>query len=1382
MKTKLHSHRKFVVAVSIFGIATLASPMLHAQITRTWRGDGNQGFPTAIWGGLANWVGNTPADGANNTALFGVTFNNGYSVINNVSRNLGYITYDDPDTANVQDFIIRLNMPADNTLNLTVTTGQPAITVANAGHTLIYEPRFLGTQGFAKNGPGRLVLSNPNSTYTGPLNVNGGILEFGGGVFTVTKGTDARTTVPNTSDFNVGTAGRVGNGNYAGAITIAAGAEFFYNSTSDTILTGNISGDGILKKGRSGILTLSGANTYTGGTTVTGGALLAPAPGSLPGYDASGKVVFDGGTIGVRMGGSGWTEAQVDSLLAHATKNAGALGIDTTNGDLDQWEAFTTTTLGATLGLAKLGGNQLTLNLANDYTGPTIVRQGVLALEAPGTLGSGTNDLLLQGGGLDLGGQSVSVGDLVLSAAAASGHTLGNGSITAASYAVSNTSGNAVLSANLLANGAIGLTKTGAGIATLAGTNTYTGDTQVSAGLLLGGSGGSSASDVAVATGAAFGPLVTASDGQWTSTGDLTYADNSILLIDFGSATPSKTVAPIQVANLTLGSNLTAAIPADALSGLEVGGKYPILTWTGTGPADASAIGNFIAYRTGGAFSVENDALFLTITSFAPGPIGWNTGAGTWDTVTQNWRDINAAATTYFDGLDDVVFGDVASEDEDTPITVTLNSTLSPASATANSTKHNYTVTGTGSITGPSSLTVNLPASRTFTLGMANSFTGGTTIQGGTLVMTNNLSLGGTNSVIMVAAGATLNLNGAKTGNDDYHAFIIGDGVNDAGAVIGANTDRTAGLGRLTLLGDASIGGSTRWDVRPITAGNGLINLAGFTMKKVGGNKIAIVDSVMSANGTIDIHAGTLGFTRCVVSGDGPIHVNEGAILQFENYSSGSFNKAIHVNNGLIDAMGNAAVTTPSPITLSGNATIQNTVAFTLNGVISGDGTLTKTQTGVLTLNAENTYSGATTISAGQITLGPAGSINHSASVKINAGATLNTVAKATYEIPGGKPITFVLNPAGAGSSGLINAAGLDITAATVAFDALDVLDDPAYVLANYTSLTGAKFASAAPPAGYRIDYAYEGNKIALVESGDDYDAWAAKFAPANLSDPEADFDGDGMTNDQERLFGLDPTNPVSVNPIVVPLNPTAGTFSFTRRDAALTGYANAVWYSTDLATWHKDENATLTPASPVNEIETVAVQLNPALLDEPKLFIRMEAFQPEPLLFADFEQNDGGFTVFTAGGTAWQYGAPDSSSQGGGEVKAGNGGSARCWGTNLVGGYGVGTDTSLRSPVIDLTGVTGATLSFARAIDAAGGHTLEVNVIAVDNGTVIANVIPPTGDADINSSPWQMVGPVALPPAAFGQAVRLEWRFIGNGDGSFNGVYIDDVVLTETP
>ena len=135
MKTKLHSHRKFVVAVSIFGIATLASPMLHAHITRTWRGDGNQGFPTAIWGGLANWVGNTPADGANNTALFGVTFNNGYSVINNVSRNLGYITYDDPDTANVQDFIIRLNMPADNTLNLTVTTGQPAITVANAGHT-----------------------------------------------------------------------------------------------------------------------------------------------------------------------------------------------------------------------------------------------------------------------------------------------------------------------------------------------------------------------------------------------------------------------------------------------------------------------------------------------------------------------------------------------------------------------------------------------------------------------------------------------------------------------------------------------------------------------------------------------------------------------------------------------------------------------------------------------------------------------------------------------------------------------------------------------------------------------------------------------------------------------------------------------------------------------------------------------------------------------------------------------------------------------------------------------------------------------------------------------------------------------------------------------
>jgi len=129
----------------------------------------------------------------------------------------------------------------------------------------------------------------------------------------------------------------------------------------------------------------------------------------------------------------------------------------------------------------------------------------------------------------------------------------------------------------------------------------------------------------------------------------------------------------------------------------------------------------------------------------------------------------------------------------------------------------------------------------------------------------------------------------------------------------------------------------------------------------------------------------------------------------------------------------------------------------------------------------------------------------------------------------------------------------------------------------------------------------------------------------------------------------------------------------------------------------------------------------------------------------------------------------------------AGNRGSARCWGTNLTGGYVADTDALLRTPVINLEGVVEASLTFAGSLDADAGHTFEVNVIEDGSDTIIANLVPATGDSDINNSNWQGIGPIALPAAALGRSIRIEWRFTGNGDGSFNGVYLDDVTLSET-
>ena len=142
-------------------------------------------------------------------------------------------------------------------------------------------------------------------------------------------------------------------------------------------------------------------------------------------------------------------------------------------------------------------------------------------------------------------------------------------------------------------------------------------------------------------------------------------------------------------------------------------------------------------------------------------------------------------------------------------------------------------------------------------------------------------------------------------------------------------------------------------------------------------------------------------------------------------------------------------------------------------------------------------------------------------------------------------------------------------------------------------------------------DYRLPVNGFQIVPTtapGNDYSTWASSYLPSDVSVATADFDGDGLTNRQEYAFGLNPTNGSSVNPITVPLDKSAGTFSYTRRDQALTGLTYTVWTSTDLATWTVDAGAVQTPGAPAANVQTVAVTLSGALLTSPQLFVRMKA------------------------------------------------------------------------------------------------------------------------------------------------------------------------------
>ena len=81
----------------------------------------------------------------------------------------------------------------------------------------------------------------------------------------------------------------------------------------------------------------------------------------------------------------------------------------------------------------------------------------------------------------------------------------------------------------------------------------------------------------------------------------------------------------------------------------------------------------------------------------------------------------------------------------------------------------------------------------------------------------------------------------------------------------------------------------------------------------------------------------------------------------------------------------------------------------------------------------------------------------------------------------GSQTINFAVNANG--TTGLLSAGALDITAGDIGLNITGTLNGAAYVIATYTSLTGSTFAAMPTlPEGYELDTDYLGNSIALVQ------------------------------------------------------------------------------------------------------------------------------------------------------------------------------------------------------------------------------------------------------------------------------------------------------------
>ncbi|MDA7881670.1 Ig-like domain-containing protein [Akkermansiaceae bacterium] len=122
---------------------------------------------------------------------------------------------------------------------------------------------------------------------------------------------------------------------------------------------------------------------------------------------------------------------------------------------------------------------------------------------------------------------------------------------------------------------------------------------------------------------------------------------------------------------------------------------------------------------------------------------------------------------------------------------------------------------------------------------------------------------------------------------------------------------------------------------------------------------------------------------------------------------------------------------------------------------------------------------------------------------------------------------------------------------------------------------------------------------------GSDYDVWTAGYTGSDLSDPDGDFDKDGRTNNEERLFGTNPTEANSQNAVTL-LSGVAETFSYTRRNPSLSGASYSIWTSPDMETWTEDAGALQDDAGSVADIQTVEVTVSPSLMSEEALFFRV--------------------------------------------------------------------------------------------------------------------------------------------------------------------------------
>ncbi|EHP9518737.1 autotransporter outer membrane beta-barrel domain-containing protein [Salmonella enterica] len=700
-----------------------------------------------------------------------------------------------------------------------------------------------------KQGDGTLILSNTGNDY-GDTEIDGGIL----------AAKDAAA---------LGT----------GDVTIAESATL---ALSQGTLDNNVTGEGQIVKSGSDELMVTGDNTYSGGTTITGGTLTAD---------------------------------HADSLGSGDIDNSGVLKVG--EGDLEN-------TLSGSGSLVKTGTGELTLSGGNDYSGGTTIIGGTLTADHADSLGTGAvaNSGVLQVGEGELentlsGSGSLvktGTGELTLSGdnSYSGGTTIIGGTLTAdhadslGTGAVANSGvlqvGEGELENTLSGSGS--LVKTGTGELTLSGDNSYSGGTTIDDGVLIADHADSLGTGAVANNGvlqvgegelkntlSGTGSLVKIGTGELTLSGDNTYSggttiDDGVLIaanvnaLSGGDVDNSGTLmldanGAFELANITTHTGATTALAAGSTLGASQ------LT-----QEDGSTLSIDLGAATDDAV-ITADSVTLAGTLNVTG-IGSVTDSWTPEAYTYTLIDSDSAITSDFDDLtiagmnrEDVDFLTIDGKVDETDNTnYDLTASLSWYADRDNATTDAH---GTFTLSDPDG-SFNVAATLTdvddtldpgsrwdgksltklgagkLMLSGANTYTGDTNVQEGTLWLSGYGSIGemGSQQAVNVASGATFGGSNGTTVNGkvtNEGTLVFGDS-EETGAIFTLNGD-LINMGTMTSGSSSSTPGNTLY-----VDGNYTGNGGSLYLNTVLGDDDSATDKLVitgDASGTTDLYINGIG-------------------------------------------------------------------------------------------------------------------------------------------------------------------------------------------------------------------------------------------------------------------------------------------------------------------------------------------------------------------------------------------------------------------------------------------------------------------------------------------------------------------------------------------